>query len=137
MLIKNLFNKYRHLIIYVFFGAVTTAVNFAVYYPLYNICHVSAVISSVIAWIVAVIAAFLTNKPFVFRSNDWSLKVTLPEFWEFVISRLGSGLLETAAIYLLVVICMLDGNIIKVIVSVAVVVLNYITSRFLVFNKKK
>ena len=136
-MLKELFDKYRHLIVYVIFGALTTAVNFAVYYPLYNICHVSGAVSNAIAWSVAVIAAFLTNKPFVFHSNDWSLPVTMSEFWKFVVSRIGSGLLETGVIYLLVDLFKLNGNIIKVIVSIAVIVLNYLTSRFLVFNKKK
>ena len=136
-MIKKLLAKYQHLITYVFFGAVTTAVNFAVYYLLFNICQLSALVSNAVAWLVAVIVAFLTNKPFVFHSNDWSWKVTIPEFFKFVVSRIGSGILETATIFLLVDVCKLDGNIVKVIISIAVIILNYITSRFIVFNKKK
>ena len=135
-MLKRLFIKYQHLIVYVFFGVLTTAVNFAVYYPLYNLCDYSAAFSNGVAWCVAVIFAFLTNKPFVFCSKDWSPNVAFPEFWKFVVSRVGSGLLETGAIYLLVDIIKLNGNAIKVLISIAVVILNYLTGKFLVFKNK-
>ena len=32
-----------------------------------------------IAWVVAVAFAYLTNKPFVFKSNDWSRTTVIPE----------------------------------------------------------
>lgn len=134
-MLKDIFNKYRQGILYLFFGVVTTAVNFLVYYPLYNFCGLSATVSDIIAWIVSVLAAFFTNKPFVFQSKDWSLKTVIPEFWKFVLSRVGSGLLEIVSIFLLTDILLLNGNIVKIVVSVAVVILNYIFSRFLVFKK--
>lgn len=134
-MLKEFFNKYRQGILYLFFGVVTTAVNFLVYYPLYNFFGLSATFSDTIAWIVSVLAAFFTNKPFVFQSKDWSLKTVIPEFWKFVLSRAGSGLLEILSIFLLTDVLLLNGNIVKIIVSVAVVILNYIFSRFLVFKK--
>ena len=134
-MLKEFFNKYRQGILYLFFGVVTTAVNFLVYYPVYNFCGLSATFSDIIAWIVSVLAAFFTNKPFVFQSKDWSLKTVIPEFWKFVLSRAGSGLLEILSIFLLTDVLLLNGNIVKIIVSVAVVILNYIFSRFLVFKK--
>ena len=80
-MIKKLFAKYQHLITYVFFGAVTTAVNFAVYYPLFNICQLSALVSNAVAWLVAVIVAFILRKttfkemsaPFVMELPDYKL----------------------------------------------------------------
>lgn len=136
-MIKSIYIKYRHLIIYLFFGALTTAVNFLVYYPLYNFCVVSAFLSNIIAWFVAVIVAFLTNKPFVFQSKDWSVKVTAPEFAKFFVSRIGSGFLETVAVFLFVDVGQLNGNIFKIVISIVVIVLNYLTSRFFVFKKRK
>ena len=129
-----LFRKYQQIITYVFFGGLTTLVNFLVYYPLYNIFELNATSSNVIAWAVAVIFAYFTNKPFVFKSNDWSVNVCLPEFVKFVGSRLGSGLLETLIIRITVDILLWNGNLWKVIVSVIVVILNYITSRFFAFK---
>ena len=137
--IYNLFVKYQNIIAYLFFGVLTTVVNFLVYFPLYNWARLPAVISNVLAWSVAVVFAFFTNKPFVFKSNDWTWKFVLPEFFKFVTCRVGSGLLETAAIWLLVDCLMWNGNWVKILVSIFVVIMNYATSKWFVFigNEKK
>jgi putative flippase GtrA len=119
----------------VFFGGLTTLVNFLVYYPLYNLAKWDATVSTIVAWVVAVVFAFFTNKPFVFDSHDWRAKTVAQEVSKFFSSRLVSGLLETGAIFLFVTLMELDGNIIKLVVSFAVVILNYIFSKLLVFRK--
>ena len=133
--LKALFVKYYDLITYLVFGVLTTAVNYIVYLPCYNLLHLSASVSNAIAWVVAVAFAFLTNKPFVFRSHDWSAWTVIPELTKFVGCRIGSGVLETAIIFLTVDCLSGNGNIMKLITSVLVVVLNYIGSKLLVFKK--
>ena len=133
--ILDLFRKYRDILSYLFFGVLTTLVNFLVYYPLTNLMGCNATVANVIAWAVSVAFAFLTNKPFVFRSYDWSANVVLPELGKFVGTRIGSGALETAMIFLLVDCLSLDGNIVKIAVSVLVVVINYVGSKLLVFRR--
>ena len=133
--IRALFIKHHDIIIYLIFGGLTTLVNFLVYFPLYNWVEMSGTLSNVIAWSVAVIFAFFTNKPFVFKSYDWSSKIVIPEFAKFISCRIGSGLMETAAIWLFVDLLMWNGNGVKIIVSVLVVILNYISSKWLVFNR--
>ncbi len=129
--------KHFDLLAYLFFGVLTTAVNYLIYLPCYNLFGLSASVSNVIAWVAAVAFAFLTNKPFVFKSHDWSRKVMVPELAKFVGCRVGSGLLETA--FLLVTVDWLswNGNWMKLVTSVLVVILNYIGSKLLVFNRKK
>jgi putative flippase GtrA len=135
--LKSLFIKYYDIISYLFFGGLTTVVNYLVYLPCYNWLHLSATVSNVIAWAVAVIFAYLTNKPFVFKSYDWSMKTVLPEFGKFLGCRVGSGVMETAIIFLTVDCLQWNGNVMKLIVSVLVIILNYIASKLLVFTKKK
>ena len=77
--IKNLIEKYWDLVSYLFFGMLTTVVNYLIYLPVYNYLGFSAAVSNMIAWVGAVAFAYLTNKPFVFRSHDWSAKVVFPE----------------------------------------------------------
>ena len=133
---KALLKKYWDILSYLFFGVLTTAVNYAVYLPLFNLCHFSATASNAIAWVVAVAFAFLTNKPLVFGSHDWSAKVVIPELTKFVGCRVGSGLAETAIIFLTVDLMNWNGNLWKIFTSVLVVILNYIGSKLLVFNKR-
>lgn len=134
--LHRLIVKYEAVLSYLFFGGLTTLVNFLIYFPLYNWLHFSGAISNVLAWMVAVVFAYLTNKPFVFKSHDWSRKTLIPEFTKFVACRVGSGLLETVSIFLFVDLLLWNGNWVKVVVSVLVVVLNYISSRWLVFKKQ-
>lgn len=135
--IKKLIVKYWDIISYLFFGVLTTLVNYLVYLPCYNWLGLPASVSNVIAWVAAVAFAYLTNKPFVFRSHDWSLATVGPELAKFVTCRIGSGLLETAVIFLTVDIMNWNGNVMKLILSVVVVILNYVGSKLLVFKKTK
>ena len=134
--ILALLKKHEEVVSYLFFGGLTTVVNYLVYLPCYNLLRFSGTVSNVIAWIAAVAFAYLTNKPFVFKSHDWSAKTVLPELTKFVGCRVGSGLLETAIIFVTVDLLGLNGNLIKVATSVLVVVLNYVASKLVVFRKK-
>ena len=133
--IRNLIAKYYDILAYLVFGVLTTVVNYLVYLPCYNLLEMSAAVSNVIAWAVAVAFAYLTNKPFVFRSHDWSAKTVIPELTKFVGSRIASGALETGIIFLTVDLMAWNGNVMKLLTSVIVVVLNYIASKVLVFRK--
>lgn len=133
--IRKLLEKYWDILSYLFFGVLTTVVNYLVYLPCYNMLGLSATVSNVIAWVVSVAFAYLTNKPFVFKSNDWSAKTVIPELIKFVSCRLGSGAIETLILLLSVDIMGWDGNLWKLLTSVIVVILNYIGSKLVVFRK--
>lgn len=133
--LKALFVKYYDILVYLVFGVLTTVVNYLVYLPCYNLLGLSSSVSNVIAWATAVAFAFLTNKPFVFRSHDWSAKTVLPELARFIGTRLGSGGLETLILFVFVDMLGMNGNVWKLITSVLVVVLNYVGSKLLVFRK--
>ncbi len=131
----DLVKAQKEVVTYLIFGVLTTLVNYAVYLPLYNWLHLSATISNALAWVVAVAFAYLTNKPFVFESHDWSIKTVLPELTKFVGCRVGSGLAETAILFVTVDFLQWNGNLWKLLTSVLVVILNYVASKLLVFKK--
>ena len=134
--LRSLIEKYWDILTYLVFGVLTTVVNYAVYLPVYNFCGISAAVSNMIAWIVAVVFAFLTNKPFVFHSYDWSAKTVVPELIKFVSCRLASGVMETVILFLAVDCMNWDGNIWKLITQVLVIIINYVGSKLLVFRNK-
>lgn len=134
--IHELIVKYWDIVSYLFFGVCTTIVNYVIYIPCYNFWGISATVSNMIAWVVAVAFAYLTNKPFVFKSNDWSAKTVVPELTKFVGCRIGSGAAETLILFLAVDILGWNGNLWKLFTQVMVVVLNYIGSKLVVFRKK-
>ena len=83
----------------------------------------------------AVIFAYVTNKPFVYKSLDWSPKVVFPEFGKFTLSRLGSGVLNVLLMWLTVDILKWNSILMMIIVSVLVVIINYVTGKVMVFTK--
>lgn len=124
------------MLVYLVFGVLTTLVNYIVYFPC---CYVgiAASVSNILAWAVSVLFAYLTNKPFVFHSRDWSMKTVLPEAAKFYGCRIGSGAFES--VVLLVTVDWLHWSSVawKIITSVFVVVLNYVASKLVVFRDKK
>lgn len=132
---EELLKKYRSELIYLVFGVLTTVVNYIVYFPCDWILH-TAWLSNSIAWVFAVAFAYLTNKPFVFESHDWSAKTVIPEFVKFVGTRVASLVAEN--LILLVTVDLLGWNRIgwKLAASVLVVIMNYVGSKLLVFRKK-
>lgn len=134
--IKALFVKYYDILVYLVFGVLTTVVNYLIYLPCYNLLGLSSSVSNVMAWVVAVAFAYVTNKPFVFHSHDWSRETVIPELSKFIGTRLGSGGLETVILLIAVDWFGMNGNLWKIVTSVLVVIINYVGSRFLVFRKK-
>ena len=132
---KKRLGKYKDILLYLIFGVLTTVVNYLVYLPCYNLLGWSAGVSNVLAWVIAVAFAFVTNKPFVFKSHDWTWKTVGPELSKFVGCRIGSGVLETVILLLCVDILGWNGNVWKLVTAALVIVLNYIGSKFLVFKK--
>lgn len=146
--IKDIYFKYKEIILYIIFGVLTTAVSFVSYGILTKLIHLQSeiagiAVANVISWICAVLFAFVTNKIWVFESRTGELKAVFSEFWKFVAARLLTGALEWFGVPLMVYIGLnqtvfgVKGMLSKLTVSVAVVILNYVFSKIFVFRKKK
>lgn len=131
--LKTLYNKHRATVIYLVFGVLTTAVNYAVYLPLYNFVGLPASVCNAVAWVVAVIFAYVTNKLYVFESKSWKSGV-FSELLRFVGSRVASGAIETVSLLLTVDILGWNGNLMKLLLAIFVIVFNYVLSKFFVFK---
>lgn len=135
---------------YLIFGVLTTVVSwgsYAVFEILFgtfisNSIVLSAV-ANVLSWIVAVLFAYITNKLWVFESKSFKGNVVFKELATFVTSRLATGVLEWVGVPLLMVIGLnqsilgIEGMVAKIVISVLVVILNYILSKLFVFKDKK
>lgn len=135
--IKPLYDKYRDIISYIFFGVVTTVVNAIAYYVCHRLLHIPNLPSTFIAWFIAVLTAFFTNKIFVFRSHDWSPKVAWSECLKFFSCRLGSEVVELVLMWWTVDMLHWNDMAMKLIVNFIVIVLNYVASKVLVFRKSE
>ena len=133
---KKQYDKYKEIINYLIFGVLTTLVNFIVYILMTKLFNVNEVLSNAIAWIISVIFAYITNKIYVFESKTRALKEIIKEFISFVTCRLFSGILDIGSFYWFVTILGWNDIISKVIISVLVVILNYVFSKIFIFKKK-
>ena len=134
--LKRLYLKYKTLVDYAFFGALTTMVNYAVYFALTRPLHVHFMAANVAAWVAAVAFAFCVNKRFVFRSQETGLRPVLKELSLFVLARLTSLGIESGLLYLLVALAGLNDAAVKITVGVLVVLANYAFSKLVVFRQK-
>ena len=121
--------KYKMLLLYVLFGAGTTLVNIVLFEWFYYGLSAGTVISNVVAWIGAVLFAFVTNKWYVFESKTWTLSVVTREFVSFAGCRGATGLMDLAIMYISVDLLHHDARLMKLLVNIVVIILNYIASK--------
>ena len=137
MRISALFSKYKEQIAYLFWGVATTAVNLGVYFLCTDVFLANYILSNILAWLVSVLFAFLVNKSFVFASKSWETQVVFPELCKFIGARVFSGFLETGILWLGVDLLQLHDGIVKLLVSVLVVILNYIFSKLFIVRRNE
>lgn len=131
-----IFKKYREIIVYVFFGGLTTLCNIFVYWICAHPLNIDEITSTIIAFVVSVIFAFATNRIWVFHSGARGIKEIAYELCRFFGARLFSGGLDVLIIFVFVTHMGFNDMIIKLLSNVMVVILNYIFSKLFVFKKK-
>ncbi len=134
----------KEVISYLFFGVMTTVVNLIVF----ALCkdRMNILVANAIAWVAAVVFAFATNKLFVFESRSWRPTVLLKEMLSFTGARLLTLGIEELGLFAMIdwlhlekvlKLPFVSGEmVIKLIIAVIVVILNYVFSKLIIFKKK-
>ena len=138
--------KFKEQIMYLGVGVLTTLVDFAVFI-IFNmfvpsiggefIASISPnILAYSIAWFIAVIFSYAASKALVFKPTNEKIS---REFAKFFGSRVITLVISIAGDILLsgnYALVKIENDIIaKVIISVAIVIINYITSKLFVFTK--
>ncbi len=159
---KKLFTKYKEIITYIFFGVLSTIVSWGSYILLIKLFDsfdatskdAKVFVANCLSWLCAVVFAFVTNKLWVFESKSWSPAVCLKEIGSFFSSRIATGVVEIVGVPVLsklgtddvcfailkktplksVDFLFSDGFYSKILISVVVIILNYIFSKLFVFK---
>ena len=134
----ELWNKYKSVIAYLFWGVVTTIVNIGVFQWLSSGIHWNYEVATVIAWFVSVLVAYLTNKVWVFGSHYTTFRAFIVEFIKFYFYRALTLLIDIVFMYVGVTLLGFDSAIqqlvVKILDNVVVVIANYIFSKWLIFK---
>ena len=122
---------------YLFFGVCTTLVNIVSYYIFSHPLKFSVLSSTIIAWILGVLFAYFTNRKWVFESRATTKKEILAEMTSFFSCRLATGIVDWVGMYIFAEKLQFNDVIVKIILNIIDIILNYVFSKLIVFSDKK
>lgn len=131
-LIKKVVN--RETITYIIAGVLTTIVNFISYESLYRLGFKNLT-ANAIAWVIAVTFAYIVNKKQVFLSKSKSINDEARKVSKFFGARLITLGVEQLGMYIFIDVLGFYRLLVKAIIAVIVIILNYIFSKIFIFNK--
>lgn len=132
----GLYAKYKSVLLYIFFGGLTTVISIGSFALCNQWLMVNELIANVISWICAVSFAYATNRVWVFRSSAKGARQILSEALSFFSGRLVTLGIEEVMLLVFVTMARMNGMVIKVIAQFVVLVLNYFISKLVVFRSK-
>ena len=121
----------KELFFYIIFGILTTLVNILVYIFFTRVFSLNYIVSNVLAWFFSVLFAYVTNRIWVFESDNINI---LKDIILFFSGRLFSVIVDTALMFLFIDLLLVSDSISKIVIQIIVVILNYIISKFIVFK---
>ena len=129
------YKKHKAVLLYIFFGAGTTLVNIVSFIFFNSVCHMSAAVANLPAWVLAVLFAYITNRVWVFDSH-----IRGRGLWREIALFFGARLLTLGMEEIMLIVFVewlhLNDLLIKLIATIAVLVLNYVFSKLFIFKKK-
>ncbi len=132
MIEKFFTSKLWELFCYLINGVATTIVNYTIYLSLLH-ANVNYLTANCAAWVCAVLFAYISNRLFVFHSDNQ----IGAELVSFVSLRFLTLLLENALLVTLIQWLSLTPGISKILVSFVTVIGNYFFCKSQIFVKKK
>ena len=161
-MIKKLYKKYEDIILYIIFGVLTTVVSLMTQFMSSRLLGTSVIVSTIVSWVCSVTFAYVTNRKYVFKSEERGAVKIAAEAARFYGARLATCFMEIAIMWLcaerfsgffidLMKLEKLDYTsgilsvfedatglnemIFKMIACVIILISNYVLSKLLVFKK--
>lgn len=129
----DLFKKYKEILLYLFFGAVTTAVSIFTF-AFFEWLGFNPLVANILSWIISVFVAFITNTLWVFES---SLKEnSVLKAVKFYAARLSTLAVEELLLWIFISRLGFNSLIVKTVAQIVVIILNFVVSKLFVFRKK-
>lgn len=140
--LADIYEQHKEGMRYLVFGVLTTLVSivgsaFLYYIVLRNLSEeIKVNLSTILAIIAAWIFAYVTNKLYVFESKTNNLKELIQEIISFAGCRLATAVIEIVLMNLLVTILHFNYMLMKIIVNIIVIILNFVFSKLFIFKNK-
>lgn len=133
----QLCNKNKELILYLFFGGVTFLISVTSFEAFYLLFGLNELVANVLSWCIAVLFAFLSNQKWVFRVPKTNGKSLLRQLLSFLGGRIITLAVEEIMLMVFISYLHFPSLFVKVTAQIIVIVLNYIISKWFVFNTSK
>lgn len=127
--------KYIRIYRYILVGSCTTVISFGTFWLLLYFGRLDPNIANAISILVAVLFAYAANKNIVFKSQCKNVLELIGELFRFILSRSFTLLVEIAGLFLLYSILNINAVLSKIVVSIFVLIINYLSFHYIVFHK--
>ena len=134
---EGFYKKNKSVLLYLFFGALTTAVSIVSFWLFGTMLGLNLHIANTISWVLAVTFAFVTNRNWVFEASTRSKRDFFRQMSNFYVGRFTTYLVEELILFVFVNLLAFNQDIIKIIAQFVILALNYVISKFIVFRKRK
>ncbi|KRL06014.1 GtrA family protein [Liquorilactobacillus oeni] len=134
--IKKLYQKYKAVIAYLFWGVVTTVINIGIFMVWVKL-GLNYQVGNVIAWFFAVLVAYISNKIWVFSTPFRNMHSFFTEMGSFFFFRIMTLVIDIIITWIGITLLQWDTFIVKVLDNVVVVLANYFFSKWYIFKKIK
>lgn len=127
-------SQINELLLYSVFGALSTMLDIGLFWFLTSIVDFHYLVANGLAWIIAVTFSFIANKYYVFKSKSFKKDVWLKEAVEFYGARGGACAVDMGGMFLLVSVLDQNKNLAKIGITLIVIIVNYVLSKFWIFK---
>lgn len=136
---QNIIKKFltKEVIMYVIFGVLTTLVNLIISFVLVGAFKIGGSIASAIGIVSSILFAYFTNRKWVFNTTAKGFAENLKEFWKFIAGRLVTMVIEQGGVMVLYDVLNMPFVPVKLSLTIIVIILNYIFSKFFAFKTNK
>lgn len=131
-MIKELYNRFRNLILYGIIGGCCAALDFSIYTALCYWDIMPYLVANIISIHVGIFTSFLLNRSINFKVKD---KVTIRFLSFYAVGLIGLGISELM-LYLMVSVGGWNELICKLLSIVVVALVQYFMNKHITFNKK-
>ena len=134
-LLEAPYKKHKEVLLYILFGGCTTVISIGSFVLFDAVLGINELVANILSWILAVGFAYITNRIWVFCSQARG-KAIFREIIAFYSGRLLTLAMEEGLLLIFVTWLGLGSVLIKTAAQVAVLIGNYLISKFIIFRKK-
>ena len=128
------YKKHKEVLLYLFFGGVTFVISVASYAFFNQAMRMNELIANVFSWVLAVLAAYLTNRTWVFEKTSKTAAGVAKEVLLFMSGRVATLAVEEGILLTFITWLGFDSMTVKVAAQIVVILLNYVISKLFVFK---